>query len=150
MSVSFRPMRRDEIEACADLWVETWADTYPQIDFAARRGWFVERFTGFVNGAVRAEIAVDGTGQILGLVSLDTETGHVDQFAVARAARGSGIAHRLMDHAKRLAPGRLHLDVNRDNARAVRFYEREGFVCTHEGVSASGVPVYFYEWTLKD
>ena len=44
MTVAFRPMRMDEIDLCADLWVETWSDTYPAIDFNARRGWFIERF----------------------------------------------------------------------------------------------------------
>lgn len=146
MSVSFRPMRLDDIEACADLWVETWADTYPAIDFTARRGWFVTRFTDYVQGRVHAELACDETGAIRGLVSVDPETGHVDQFAVARAARGSDVARRLMDRAKELAPGFLHLDVNTDNHRAIRFYEREGFARIREGFSASGRPAYFYEW----
>lgn len=146
MSVSFRPMRLPDIEPCADLWVETWADTYPTIDFTARRGWFVERFTHYVESRVRAVVACDSAGAILGLASVDPETGHVDQFAVAREARGSDVAQRLMDHAKSIAPGFLHLDVNTDNHRAIRFYEREGFHRVREGFSASGRPSYFYEW----
>lgn len=146
MNVSFRPMRLADIAPCADLWVETWADTYPAIDFNARRAWFVERFTHYVEGRVHAEMACDSEGRILGLVSVDPETGHVDQFAVARAARGGDVARLLMDHAKAIAPGFLHLDVNTDNHRAIRFYEREGFRRIREGFSASGRPSYFYEW----
>lgn len=146
MNLSFRSMRVDEIEPCADLWVETWADTYPAIDFTARRGWFVERFRSYVAGRVHAEIALNGEGIIQGLVSIDPVTGHIDQFAVKRAARGQGVAHHLMDHAKTLAPGFLHLDVNVDNHRAIAFYEREGFKRIREGFSASGKPSYFYEW----
>lgn len=146
MNISFRPMRRDDLSACADLWVETWADTYPQIDFSARRSWFLERFTLYIDGSVHAEIALDQTGRILGLVSVDPRSGHIDQFAIAKAARGQGVAAPLMDHAKALAPGFLHLDVNTDNHRAIRFYEREGFRRVREGFSASGRPSYFYEW----
>ena len=146
MNFTFRPMRRDEIMACADLWVETWADTYPQIDFAARRSWFIERFTLYVDGPVHAELAFNERNERCGLVSIDPRSGHIDQFAVARAARGTGVAHALMNHAKNLSPGFLHLDVNTDNVRAIRFYEREGFRRVKEGFSASGRPSYFYEW----
>jgi putative acetyltransferase len=146
MTIAFRPMRMDEIDLCADLWVETWSDTYPAIDFKTRRDWFVARFKSYVAGRVKAEIATHQDGQILGLVSVDPETGHVDQFAIAKHARGKGIATALMDHAKAIAPGFLHLDVNTDNHRAIRFYEREGFRRVREGFSASGRPSYFYEW----
>jgi putative acetyltransferase len=95
---------------------------------------------------VKAEIAYSREGRIFGLVSVDPETGHVDQFAIAKHARGQGIATALMDHAKAIAPGFLHLDVNTDNHRAIRFYEREGFRRVREGFSASGRPSYFYEW----
>lgn len=146
MTLTFRPMHWDEIAACADLWVETWSDTYPAIDFNARRPWFVERFESYVSGRVKAEVVCNEAGQILGLVSVDPETGHVDQFAIAKHARGHGVATVLMNHAKAIAPGFLHLDVNTDNLRAIRFYEREGFHRVREGFSASGRPSYFYEW----
>lgn len=149
MSLVVRSMRDDEIEVCADLWVETWADTYPAIDFNARRAWFVSRFKDYVAGRVKAEVICDAQGRILGLVSVDPESGHVDQFAVAKVARGSDVARQLMNHAKAIAPGFLHLDVNTDNHRAIRFYEREGFGRVREGFSASGRPSYFYEWVRE-
>lgn len=149
MSLTFRAMRMDDLDACANLWVATWAQTYPQIDFSARRAWFVERFTLYIQGRVHAELVCDPKGAILGLVSVDPETGHIDQFAVAHDARGQGVARALMDRAKALAPGFLHLDVNTDNHRAIRFYEREGFTRVRDGFSASGRPSYFYEWVAS-
>ena len=41
---------------------------------------------------------------------------------------GSKLAGALVDETKRLSPDSVTLKVNKDNARAVRFYERNGFV----------------------
>ena len=46
-------------------------------------------------------------------------------------ARGS--AAGLIAEAKRIAPGGLDLLVNQDNARAIRFYGKHGFVITGGG-----------------
>ncbi len=60
--------------------------------------------------------------------------------------RNSGAATSpalLLDDAKRLSPARLDLQVNKDNARAIAFYEKHGFVMAGEGVNpVSGRPVY--------
>ena len=41
---------------------------------------------------------------------------------------GSPLATMLVDEAKRLSPDGVTLKVNADNNRAIRFYERSGFV----------------------
>ena len=44
-------------------------------------------------------------------------------------------------------PAGLELHVNLDNPRAIRFYEREGFVKIGEGVSErSGLTILHYRW----
>ena len=54
----------------------------------------------------------------------------------------------LVDEAKRLSPGGVTLLVNKDNARAIRFYERNGFVHAGEDVNpTSGRPVLKMSWT---
>jgi putative acetyltransferase len=41
----------------------------------------------------------------------------------------------------------VRLDVNQSNKRAVRFYERAGFVRIGDGVnSRSGAATHLYEW----
>jgi putative acetyltransferase len=53
-----------------------------------------------------------------------------------------------MSEAKRLAPYRLKLDVNQDNPRAVRFYEKHGFHRRAAGTNpTSGLKTWHYEWS---
>src|SRR5260370_34561633 len=48
MSASFqlRPYRTDDEDAAIALWLETWQQAYPSIDFAARVNWWRERLRG--------------------------------------------------------------------------------------------------------
>ena len=48
---------------------------------------------------------------------------------VSPRSLGLRLATALVDEAKRLSPGGVTLLVNKDNARAIRFYERNGFAC---------------------
>jgi putative acetyltransferase len=53
----------------------------------------------------------------------------------------------LIDEAKRRSPTHITLFVNKDNARAIRFYQRCGFVDAGEDVNpTSGRPVLKMEW----
>ena len=53
----------------------------------------------------------------------------------------------LVDEAKRLSPDGVALLVNTDNARAIRFYRRNGFVDAGGDVNpTSGKPVLRMEW----
>jgi len=53
----------------------------------------------------------------------------------------------LVDESKSRSPERISLLVNKDNARAIRFYERNGFAHAGEDVNpTSGRPVLKMEW----
>jgi putative acetyltransferase len=146
-AILLRPAEDSDLPGMAELWVRTWADTLPQIDFGARTPWFVERISAARRAGVRVEVA-ERDGVLAGFVTVDPATGHLDQLAVASALRGSGVAKAILDHAKAIAPGFLHLEANAANPRAIRFYEREGFRRTGEGVSAaSGLPLFHYAWS---
>jgi len=55
---------------------------------------------------------------------------------------GSPLAPLLVDAAKQRAPSGITLLVNTDNARAIRFYRRNGFVEAGKDVNpTSGRPV---------
>jgi putative acetyltransferase len=78
---------------------------------------------------------------------VDPASGYLDQLVVATEAQGTGVATLLLAHARRLSPARLSLHANRDNTRAIRFYEKHGFARTGEGTNPrSGAPIYLMEW----
>jgi putative acetyltransferase len=53
----------------------------------------------------------------------------------------------LIDEVKRISPAVIRLDVNQSNGRAIRFYERNGFVRTGKGINKnSGAATWLYEW----
>jgi putative acetyltransferase len=140
-----RPYRADDEDAAIALWQRSWQQAYPSIDFAARVSWWRERWRGELvpNAAI---IVAEHDGALLGFVTIDT-SGYLDQLVVAPDRWGSELATTLVDEAKRLSPDGITLLVNKDNARAIRFYERNGFVHVGEDVNpTSGRPVKKMEW----
>ena len=136
--------RTDEM---LDLWVESWTATMPDIDFTARREWFAAHLDMLRATGARVIGACDPDDALFGFVAIDPSTRVLDQLVVARRAFGKGVAALLIAEARRLCPDRIALSVNAANARARRFYAREGFVVTGESVNArSGLPTLIMEW----
>lgn len=154
-SIAFRGFSWDHMPVLSALWVESWQEAMPEIDFEARRGWICHRIGTLIDDGAAIEIATappDGTtagagGEVLGFVTVDPRTGYVDQLVVHPDHWGEGIALALVDAARRHSPQRLSLDVNEENVRAVRFYEKTGFAVVSHGVNPiSGRPTQRMEW----
>ena len=150
MSASFRlrlrPYRADDEDAAIALWLKTWQQAYPSIDFAARVPWWRERWRNELvpNAAI---VVAEEAGALVGFVTLDANS-YLDQIVVAPDRWGSKLADTLVDEAKRLSAESITLLVNEDNTRAIRFYERNGFVHAGQDVNpTSGRPVLKMIWT---
>lgn len=75
--------------------------------------------------------------------------GELDQLYVAPDRIERGIGRRLLEQARRSSPGGLALFTFQVNARARRFYERNGFVATwfgDGGANEEGQPDVRYAW----
>ncbi|HEX5777415.1 MAG TPA: GNAT family N-acetyltransferase [Xanthobacteraceae bacterium] len=146
MGMILRPYRPEDFESSVELWMLAWQAALPEIAFAKRLEWWRARWQNDL--VPNNEIVVAESGDALtGFVVIDPKTGWLDQFAVDPAHWGTDVASALMDEAKRISPSFVRLDVNQVNGRAVRFYEREGFTRTGEGVNKhSGAATYLYEW----
>jgi putative acetyltransferase len=141
-----RPYRIDDEDAAIELWRLTWQRPYPDIDFTARVSWWRERWRNEL--VAKASIIVaEGADALLGFVTIDA-SGYLDQLVVVPEQWGSPLAGTLIDEAKRVSPSGITLQVNEDNARALRFYERNGFVHAGSDVNpTSGRPVLKMIWT---
>jgi putative acetyltransferase len=147
VSVPFqlRPYSASDEDAAIALWLATWQQAYPDIDFAARVTWWRERWRGELVPKANIIVAKQA-GTLIGFVTIDG-TGYLDQLVVSPDRWGSELANALVNEAKRLSPDRIALLVNTDNSRAIRFYERNGFVHAGSDVNpTSGRPVLRMEW----
>jgi putative acetyltransferase len=136
----------EDESATIALWQRTWQEAYPTIDFATRLEWWRARWRNEL--VPRAEIVIaEHEGAVIGFVTIDPE-GYLDQLVVAPEHWGSGAADLLLEEARRVSPKGITLLVNTDNVRAIRFYERNGFVHVGEDINpTSGRPVLRMSWT---
>ena len=143
---SFRAYRASDEDDAIALWRRTWQVAYPDIDFGARlEGWRTRWRDELVPSA--KIIVAERRGMIAGFVTIDNK-GYLDQLVIDSTLWGSGLGDALMKQAKLLSPSGITLLVNTDNIRAIKFYERNGFVQAHDDVNpVSGRPVHGMAWT---
>ena len=145
---TLRPYAAADEDAAIELWRRTWQKHYAHIDFDARVAWWRERWRNELVPTARIVLA-DIDGAVAGFVTVDPETTYLDQIVVAPEHWGSDVALALLDEAKRLSPKGLYLLVNKDNFRAIRFYEKHGFVFAGEDKNpVSGLAVNRMTWRV--
>ncbi|WP_244430741.1 GNAT family N-acetyltransferase [Methylocystis sp. ATCC 49242] len=148
LSASLRPRSDGDLPAMLDLWVASWRATFPEIDFDARRDWLTRQIASLeTDGAVTLCLFADDPPALAGFVIINPNTGWLDQICVGPAHFGEGFGEMLMEAARAASPGVVRLDVNADNARAIRFYERRGFLQVGRGANTlSGRATIMMEW----
>lgn len=145
-SLKLRPYTATDEDAAIELWRRTWQSAYPQIDFSARVAWWRKRWRDELVAQAKIVMA-EMDGVLEGFVTIDPKSGYLDQIVVAPEFWGSNVASMLLDAAKRISPAAIELLVNKDNSRAVAFYEKNGFHYAGEDVNpVSGRPVNRMRW----
>jgi putative acetyltransferase len=143
---TLRPYAAGDEDAAIELWRRTWQLAYPRIDFNARLDWWRQRWRDQVVPVATITVA-EADDKVVGFVTVDPLTFDLDQMVVAPEAWGIGVASALIAQAKRISPAGLDLHVNTDNARAIRFYEKHGFVISGAALNwRSGAPVHKMSW----
>ncbi|MGJ8546570.1 MAG: GNAT family N-acetyltransferase [Sulfitobacter sp.] len=105
--------------ACAAI-VDAWIDATPWMP----RRFDLEALTkALAEGLPKREAYVVGD-PVQGYLSMDPEAAHIWGFYVARP--GAGLGRALLEQAK-LGRDYLRLNTHHANARAQKFYAREGF-----------------------
>ena len=144
MAQRFRALDEADFPALLALWAASWAEVYP--DFKADTAWF--------EGHVKAELAKGAVCRLceedglVGFLLLYPATGFIEHVCVAVGRKGEGVGQALLAEAARLASASLELSVSAANARAIRFYERQGFEQIGQSISPrSGLPTWRYRRT---
>jgi putative acetyltransferase len=146
MSPTLRSYEASDEEACIALWQRAWQVAYPKIAFAKRLEWWRARWQSDL-APVATIVVMENAGGMIGFVTINRKTGYLDQIVIAPEHWGHGFAHSLIGEAKRLSPQGINLQVNKDNERALRLYDRCGFEIAGEDINKySGAPVYLMRW----
>ena len=137
-----------ETQELLALWVASWRATYPEIAFETRCAWLLDRLAVMeTQGAQTLCLWDEDDKALLGFVTIDPVSGWLDQICVHPERFGGGVGAALIAAARERSPGLVRLDVNADNYRAIRFYEREGFKRIGPGqLSQSGRGTLILEW----
>ena len=143
--IKLRLYKEDDERAVLALWLRTWNATLPHIVFSRRFTWF--RWYWKAKLVPKTRITVAEIGEtIVGFFTLDLATGYLDQLAVVPEQWGKGVSERLLAEAKRLSPHGIELRVNSENVRAIRFYQKQGFIKIGELPNRSDPPIYVMQW----
>jgi putative acetyltransferase len=146
LSYILRAYRPSDEDMAIELWRRTWQLVYPAIDFSTRVEWWRQRWRDELVPVATITVA-EANGRMVGFVTVDPRTFDLDQMVVSSEAWGSDVASALLTEAKRVSPNGLDLHVNKDNVRAIRFYEKHGFVISGEAMNwRSGAAVHKMSW----
>ena len=143
-----RPRVVGDWSALLDLWVASWKDVFPDIDFDARRDWLTRQIERLEAAGAQTLCLVElPLEKLAGFVIIDPATGWLDQICVDPVRSGEGHGVKLLGAAREVSPKLVQLDVNVENVRAIRFYERNGFIKTGAGNNPlSGRATINMEW----
>jgi GNAT superfamily N-acetyltransferase len=143
---AIRTARTDEYDAIARVWMDSWASTG------------LEDASNFLLAKLRARIPVeiekgwslfvaDDEGTIAAMLALHLPKMYLDQLFVAPEFQGQNLGRRLLAFTRELLPHEIQLRCVRENEKAWRWYEREGFVFEQQQVEPmTGFAMKYYRW----
>ena len=143
---AIRPARSDEYDEVARVWMESWVST--------GFGTASDLLLAQLRARVPLEVAngwslhvADDDGRLVAMLAFHVPKKHLDQVFVAPEYHGRGIGRSLLAFARSHMPEEMWLRCVRENEKAWRWYEREGFVFENEDISPiTGHTMKCYRW----
>jgi ribosomal protein S18 acetylase RimI-like enzyme len=148
--IMIRPARADEYDAVARIWMDSWVSTG------------LEQASNFLLAKLRARVpqevekgwslfVADDGGKLAAMLALHLPKLYLDQLFVAPDHQGKSLGRKLLAFSRAQMPDEIHLRCVRENEKAWRWYEREGFVFEQEQVEPmTGFVMKHYRWKRKD
>ncbi|UGY18864.1 GNAT family N-acetyltransferase [Bradyrhizobium septentrionale] len=146
---TIRPGRPGEYDEIARIWMESWTSTglTPRSD----------SLLSDLRARLRREIdngwslfVADDRGTIAAMLALHLPTLLLDQLMVAPGHQGRSLGRHLLAFTREQLPDEIWLKCVRENDKAWRWYEREGFVFEKEEPNpATGFMMKHYRWKKR-
>ena len=141
-----RPARSDEYDRVARVWMDSWVSTgledasdslltklRARVPLEVEKGWSL--------------YVADDNGVLAAMLALHLPDRYLDQLFVAPAYQGDSLGRQLLAYTRQQLPDEIWLRCVRENEKAWRWYEREGFVYEKELVEPmTGFVMKYYRW----
>jgi ribosomal protein S18 acetylase RimI-like enzyme len=146
MPLTIRPARTDEHDEIARVWMNSFCSTG------------LEEPSNFLLAKLRARIAMemekgwslfvaDDGGKLAAMLALHLPDKYLDQLFVAPEYQGQNLGRELLAFTRQQLPNEIYLRCIRENQKAWRWYEREGFVFEKEETEPmTGFVMKYYRW----
>jgi ribosomal protein S18 acetylase RimI-like enzyme len=143
---AIRPGRTDEYDEIARVWMESWVST----GLAEASNFLLANLRARVRREVEdgwTLFVADDRGSIAAMLALHLPRLYLDQLFVAPHYQGQSLGRQLLAFTRTQMPDEIELHCVRENEKAWRWYEREGFVFEREEVNpANGFMMKCYRW----
>jgi ribosomal protein S18 acetylase RimI-like enzyme len=143
---TIRPARADEHDEIARVWMNSWASTGIEDASEALLAKLRARVSTEVEKGWSLFVA-DDNGTVAAMLALHRSRLYLDMLFVAPEYQGQNLGRELLAFTRQQLPDEISLRCVRENEKAWRWYEREGFVFEREAVEpASGFVMKYYRW----
>jgi ribosomal protein S18 acetylase RimI-like enzyme len=143
---TIRPARPEEYDEIARIWMNSFCSTGLEVP------------SNFLLAKLRARVPLevekgwslfvaDDEGRLAAMLALHLPLRYLDQLFVAPEYQGRSLGRELLGFSRRHLPDEIELRCIRENEKAWRWYEREGFVFEGEKVEPmTGFVMKYYRW----
>jgi GNAT superfamily N-acetyltransferase len=92
----------------------------------------------------------DDRGTLAAMLALHLPQLYLDQLFISPEYQGQNLGRRLLAFTRQHLPDEIYLRCVRENEKAWRWYEREGFAFEEEQVEpTTGFVMKYYRWTKE-
>ena len=143
---TIRPALAEEYDKLARVWMDSWVST----GLAEASGFLLANLRARIRQEIEKGwslfVAADG-GKLAAMLALNVPERYLDQLFVSPEYQGRSLGRQLLAFTRTQMPDEIVLRCVRENEKAWRWYEREGFVFEKEQVEPmNGLTMKYYRW----
>jgi ribosomal protein S18 acetylase RimI-like enzyme len=147
---TIRPARPSEYDEIARVWMNSFCSTG------------LEAPSNFLLATLRARVPLevekgwslfvaDDDGAIAAMLAMHLPKRYLDQLFVAPEYQGRSLGRTLLAFTREHLPDEIELRCIRENEKAWRWYEREGFIFEKEALEPmTGFVMKYYRWKREE